>query len=284
MQTQQPTVVVTGASGLLGRAVYKALIATNKYNVVGTKFSRQNDTYVKLDITNRAELHTFFDFYRPAAVIHCAAERRPDVAEKNKAAAHLINVTAAGWTADECHIIGAWFCYISTDYVFDGKNPPYETDSVPNPLNYYGLVPLLYGYVEFDEESAVNCLVPIVKNSAKKVLMDDFQIRYPTNCDDAASALIRLVSQSISKKSISGVYHFCGKDKMTKYEMCVVIAGALGISIEHLEPLRDFPTSALAARPYNAELSNSRIEDEARIRVSCTPFFVWWTQYLKKIN
>jgi len=35
--------------------------------------------------------------------------------------------------------IGAWVLYISTDYVFDGKNPPYKEDAQPNPLNKYGV-------------------------------------------------------------------------------------------------------------------------------------------------
>ena len=28
--------------------------------------------------------------------------------------------------------------YISTDYVFDGKSPPYNHDAATNPLNEYG--------------------------------------------------------------------------------------------------------------------------------------------------
>ncbi len=34
--------------------------------------------------------------------------------------------------------IGAILLFISTDYVFDGKKPPYSVDAQPNPLNKYG--------------------------------------------------------------------------------------------------------------------------------------------------
>ena len=37
---------------------------------------------------------------------------------------------------------GAWLVYISTDYVFDGKNPPYSIDAAPTPLNEYGATKL----------------------------------------------------------------------------------------------------------------------------------------------
>ena len=33
---------------------------------------------------------------------------------------------------------GIFLIYISTDYVFDGRNPPYGEDDAPNPLNLYG--------------------------------------------------------------------------------------------------------------------------------------------------
>ncbi|KAJ3001843.1 UNVERIFIED_CONTAM: Methionine adenosyltransferase 2 subunit beta [Siphonaria sp. JEL0065] len=297
----KPTVIVTGASGLLGRAVFQAL--QNDFNVIGTAFSRSNGSLLKLDITNHEKIKQFIDTHKPVAVIQCAAERRPDVAEKNKDGAHIINVTAAGWVAEECKRIGAFFVYISTDYVFDGKNPPYEVDSAPCPINYYGQskwegeqacltsnpdavifrVPILYGAVEYHEESAVNCLVPIILNGSKKVTMDDFQVRYPTNVADAANALSLLTAKALADKNVKGIYHFCAKEKVTKYEMCKVIAEALGgVDISHLEPLRDVPLEALANRPYNAQLSNKRIEEDAGIRVECVPFRTWWVENAKK--
>lgn len=33
---------------------------------------------------------------------------------------------------------GIFLIYISTDYVFDGRNPPYGENDAPNPLNVYG--------------------------------------------------------------------------------------------------------------------------------------------------
>ena len=35
--------------------------------------------------------------------------------------------------------VGAFVIYISTDYVFDGKAPPYSVDAPTNPINKYGI-------------------------------------------------------------------------------------------------------------------------------------------------
>lgn len=49
-------------------------------------------------------------------------------------------------------VCGAFFIYISTDYVFDGRSPPYGEDDCPNPVNVYGRSKL-----EGERESLRHC-------------------------------------------------------------------------------------------------------------------------------
>jgi S-adenosylmethionine synthetase len=91
-------------------------------------------------------------------------------------------VDACKKLADLSLELGFFLIYVSTDYVFDGTNPPYNHTDIPNPLNFYGKsklegeraiegilkeycilrIPILYGQVEYNAESAVNILMDSV--------------------------------------------------------------------------------------------------------------------------
>lgn len=49
-----------------------------------------------------------------------------------------LNASLPGHLAALSAKLGYKLVYISTDYVFDGQNPPYTPDSPTNPLNLYG--------------------------------------------------------------------------------------------------------------------------------------------------
>ncbi|XP_033742428.1 methionine adenosyltransferase 2 subunit beta-like [Pecten maximus] len=272
-------VLITGASGLLGRAVYKEFLTDASWEVLGLAFSRASGNLRKVDITSSEELTKVFDDFKPQIVIHCAAERKPDVVEKQPDATRQLNIDATRRICELAGNIGAWVLYISTDYVFDGKNPPYNEDASTNPLNKYGIskrdgelvtlevskdysvlrVPILYGDVQDLSESAVTCLFDKVKDTGNRCVMNDYERRYPTHCADIGVVIRQLSDKKLQDaSSIGGIYHWSGDENMTKYDMAITMATALGISTSHIEA--DKNPSVGATRPYNAHIGCNRVE------------------------
>ena len=60
----KPKIIVTGASGVLGTAVYDELKA-NGYTVLGLAHSRAKDGLVSLDLINKKDVERAFGDFRP---------------------------------------------------------------------------------------------------------------------------------------------------------------------------------------------------------------------------
>ncbi|KAJ1663795.1 hypothetical protein IW140_004501 [Coemansia sp. RSA 1813] len=301
-QNSQIKVVVTGASGLLGRAVVKEAKRCG-YNVIGTAFRRAAGGLVALDLTNYEATKEFIASERPNAIIHCAVEKNPQAAAANRASAELLNVTVSGQLARLAREAGAFFMYVSTEYVFDGRNPPYTEESEPNPLNFYGQtkldgeravldacpaaaavlrVPLLYGKTVDPAESTFGGIIKMLDQSrGKTVEVDAWQHRFPVCIDDVARVLVDMTAKSCSDKraDIAGVFQFAPTEMLTRYDMCVVLADILKISDVTLVPLTEQQKSDGVERPKNAQMSTGALE-RAGINVGYVPFRQWWSQHL----
>ncbi|XP_067347760.1 methionine adenosyltransferase 2 subunit beta isoform X2 [Channa argus] len=307
-----PRVLVTGATGLLGRAVCAEFLSIG-WSVIGTGYRRARPRLLRCDLTDEDAVRGLLHEYQPDVIVHCAAERRPDVVERYTEAAVNLNVHATSMLAKEAAVCGALLIYISTDYVFDGRNPPYGEDDSPNPLNVYGRsklegeretlrhcpgavvlrVPVLFGEVESVMESAVTSLWVKVEAS-ESCTLDHCQQRFPTDARDVATVCRKLAERarqhlfffswlfahlSVSQDpSIKGIFHFSGKEQMTKYEMAVAIAQAFNLPSNHLIPLTEQPVAA-APRPVNAQLNCSRLELQ-NLGVEPRPFTVAITDCL----
>ncbi|CAG8455319.1 13895_t:CDS:10 [Ambispora leptoticha] len=292
-------VLVTGASGLLGRAVYKTFLE-DMNDVIGLAKTRAKGDLRQLDLTDTETAEIFINEIKPNVIVHCAAERRPDVAEKNRDATLHLNVEVSGQLATIAAKSNSLFIYLSTDYVFDGTNPPYGVDATPNPLNFYGetkykgevavlnanpnavilRVTVLYGDVEYPGESAVNILLETVKNTQKTVEMDHYARRYPTCVEDIARVIKDLAKKQVEENiPIKGIFHFSAQEAYTKYQMCVVFAEILHLPIDHITPNDKEPASTEVKRPYDCRLSNDRL-NELGIDTNYMDFNSWWTRKL----
>ncbi|WP_308368380.1 MULTISPECIES: SDR family oxidoreductase [unclassified Microbulbifer] len=268
-------ILITGASGLLGRSVFKRLDASPDFSATGTAFSRAGERLLKLDLTDDEALRKTLREIQPRVVIHCAAERWPDRCAENPDDAWQLNVRSTQQLAQLCSQAGAQLVYISTDYVFDGSAPPYSVDDTPNPVNFYGRsklageqavlengdhwvlrLPWLYGPVTHLHESGVTALLETVASN-KPATLDHWAIRFPTSVEDVARVLEQCLQKAAAGTRFSGIYHWSGDTPCTRYELAHIVARACGLDAAHLSA--DPEPRFAEPRPYNCLLDKSRL-------------------------
>ncbi|GAB1314390.1 hypothetical protein MFIFM68171_04600 [Madurella fahalii] len=304
------TALITGGTGLLGRQVVKAF-ASNNWSVKATGFSRADGTSIlKVDLANAAEIEKVLDEQKPQVVVHCAANRFPDKVDKDPEGTRVVNVEASRTLARLCAQRSVLLIYISTDYVFAGKpgDAPYEADAETGPTNLYGQtkldgeravldefgkagkeglgvvlrVPVLYGSVESNAESAVNVLMDSVQKAQQdgvKISMDHWALRFPTNTEDVARVCYDVAVRYLEtgdKASLPRVLQFSSEDKYTKYEICQLFGEIMGLPIDRIEPNTEGnDPKASVQRPYDCHLSTKALR-ELGIDVSTQDFVGWW--------
>ncbi|OAV90523.1 hypothetical protein, variant [Puccinia triticina 1-1 BBBD Race 1] len=303
--------LISGGSGLLGRAVvdlFRHKGDEPHHQVTSLSFTRSGPGLQKVDLRDEQLVSTLVHDLKPDVMIHCAAERRPDVAERDPEGTQKLNVRVTEHLAELSNQVGFKLIYICTDYVFDGNAPPggYDVEATPNPTNLYGKtklageqallrtvtkkgnavslrVPVLYGKAEGNNESAINVLLDGVNKAAKgqKVLMDDWATRFPTLVDDVAKVLVAIAEY---KDPLPPILHFSSEQQYTKYTISLVFAKLLKLSeseTKNLVPQPDPPKPAQGEtmRPRDCRLSNQALVSLG-ICVQQADFVDWWTAYL----
>jgi len=91
------------------------------------------------DITDAAATRRVIEEARPEVVIHLAAYTRVNFCQRHPERAMAVNSEGVRHVADAVNAVGARLVYISTDYVFDGRQrTPYREDDPVAPVNAYG--------------------------------------------------------------------------------------------------------------------------------------------------
>jgi dTDP-4-dehydrorhamnose reductase len=252
-------VVVTGARGLVGRAVAKQCAAAGD-----EVFAHDHES---LDITNHESVRSTLERERPEAVINCAAWTDVDGCESNPQLAYAANAYAVENLAASSRRAGAVFVTISTDYVFDGTKEGFYTQrDDPNPTSIYGAAKL-EGERRAQAASARTIIVRsgwifgaggrnflstvaerALRGENLKAISDAYGT--PTYADDLASRLRRL-----AQMDLPGVYHVVNSGAGASYaEFASAALIAVGCEGVQIETVRMDALQRPAPRPRNSRL------------------------------
>ena len=264
--------LVTGSVGLVGSQIVKDLVEKDFevyscYNVEKPEFGIP----IHLDILKKDKIKNILQSIKPDVVIHLAAITDVDLCERQKELAVLVNTKSTEILAQESSKQHAYFVYMSTDYVFDGKEGMKNEKDVPNPLNFYGKSKL-------DGEIALNNLITpytiirtstpfglhpkkksfalwITENlkSKKEIRVLSDQYTSPTFVPNLSKMLIEVVT-----KQITGIIHLAGSTRISRYDFAEMVADKLDLDKTLLKPTKMTDMKWDAQRPQDSSLDVSK--------------------------
>ena len=270
------TILITGASGLLGRGLV-SLLESNNIGFVAAYNTRKIKNGFKINFENEEEVGTFLREKGVAICINCIVERQVDVCETNWEEIKRVNINLVDSLSRQCSKLNIYFIHISTDYVFDGRSPPHYPTSATNPLQNYGIsklvsemrvianmkdakytiirVPVLYSSdIENLSENAVTVIGKKVLNQVEETGEDDYSVRRAVFIPDFCKFI-----KSFIDNPRNGIFHYYNPvDITTKYNTAKLIAEYLDKPYGHIRA--NSAGGNLANRPRDTELKDDKYD------------------------
>lgn len=221
-------------------------------------------SYLDLDLLDHFKVQQFITDYRPDCIIHTAAMTNVDACEDQPEACKQLNVDVV---ANLCALCEKWnihFIHLSTDFIFDGLNGPYQEEDKPNPLSTYGqskmesehvvsasdcpwtIIRTIIVYGVVADMSRTNIVLwaksALEKGEPLNVVND--QWRMPTLAEDLATACI-----ASAMKGQTGVYHVSGAEHFSIKELVEEVADFWKLDASLIRSISSSTLSQKAPRP-----------------------------------
>ncbi len=274
-------ILVTGGNGQLARCINDVVSSVAEYEFI---FANSYD----LDITNKAQINTFFEQNLFDYCINCAAYTAVDKAENDYEKAFIVNALGAEYLANACKKKGVILIHISTDFVFDGKKiSSYEERDAANTINVYGASKLKgeqliqenlsqYFIIRTSwlySEYGANFLKTMLRlgNEKEELNVVSDQIGSPTYAKNLAKVILKIIE---TESNNYGVYHYSDRGKTSWCGFAQAIFEEAKINIE-LNPIKTAAYPTPAKRPPFSVLCTAKISEVFDIEIS------YWKDSLK---
>lgn len=219
-------IALTGADGLAGSRIVELL--KKDFDFIPLPQAKMDIT--NIDQVNNALRNVDFDIF-----LHLAAYTNVPKAETEQNLVFKINRDGTKNVFDVVKAKGKKFIYISTDFIFDGNNPPYYEDSIPNPIAVYAaskyegekivkdnamIVRIAYPYrATFELKNDFFRTFKSYLEQKKPLTMITDSLMTPTLIDDIAYGLKYLFQNFTSE-----IFHLAGGKAISPYEAALLVA------------------------------------------------------------
>ena len=240
-------IALTGADGLVGSRIIELIKNDFEFIPLPQK---------SMDITNKEQVNNALKNLNYDIFLHLAAYTNVPGAETNKELCFKINVDGTKNVFDVVKSQGKKFIYVSTDFVFDGTNPPYFEDSQPSPTSIYAIskyegekivsplrqlgnsgqamiVRIAYPYranFELKRDFFRTFKFYLENNKPLSMIIDSLMT--PTFIDDIAYGLKYLFNNYSSN-----VFHLIGADSLSPYDAGLLVANKFNLDKSLIEKI-----------------------------------------------
>lgn len=274
-------ILITGSNGLLGQAVASVILRESDHEIILSSveersFHELGELYLKLDITSKDDVKKIVEYHKPSVIINCAAFTNVDKCETERELSWKINVDGVKNLIIAAKKNDAKVIHFSTDYVFDGKNGPYDEISVPNPVSFYGREKLasenslitsginytiirtlvLYGTGNNVKPNFALWMLDNLRNNMPVNIVTD-QISNVTMIDDLAYGTLKII-----EKNCKGIYNIAGSDILSRYDFAMNMCDVFNLNKKLVFPITTESLNQPAPRPLNSGLIILKMESE----------------------
>ena len=228
-------VIILGASGLVGGNCMRYFQTKKDVEVVGTYFSYQAEGTQPFNTLDLEDPNNFdIDSFSPDVILHCGALTWVDYCEEHLDESYQKTVQSTINAISLAKKYNSKLVFISTDYVFDGKNGPYTEDAPINPLSVYAKHKLeaenlvreeipnslvlritnVYGDEERNKNFIARMLDNVKKDEAMEIKLPSDQYATPINAADIARAMYLLL-----RDDKSGIYNIASTDFVNRVQL-----------------------------------------------------------------
>ena len=206
-------------------------------------------------------------------VINCVALSNIDDCERDPQKANWLNAELPKVLAEECKSVGSQLVHISTDAVFDGKDPFSSETTTPKPKSIYGLTKYKGELAVLEENSnSLVCRVNFVGwNSKGKSLFNFFYSslkdrKKVTGFHDIhftpmyAKSTVKIISK-LTNENQAGLFHVVGNERISKFEFGQQVARAMKEDPNLVERSSFLESSIARTRTADLSLSNVKIRN-----------------------